>query len=266
MRFHSAPVIRLADAKPMQLGHVALADGAWRLYVFADRSDPTAAIPGPAAVRVPRLRESPVARFTPRTPIPTPSSTSARSSSRAIATCRRAMPPVLLPRKGQFGLIDYEKIFCPDPTPVTSSTCEAQPRTAAWSSCGPTSTSHTSFRWRQPDALTAFFEGDPHRREIGPGREGAQICHHNLIQGPRHVPLINQANTGLASADGAVESPRAGSSRPWPAPGDRRRGGLHRRPRCQRLAQRGEPGRAEVPSVRFAAPRDLRPTAGIMPD
>jgi phenol 2-monooxygenase len=25
------------------------------------------------------------------------------------------MPPVLLPRKGRFGLIDYEKMFCPDP-------------------------------------------------------------------------------------------------------------------------------------------------------
>ena len=25
------------------------------------------------------------------------------------------MPPVLLPRKGKFGLIDYEKMFCPDP-------------------------------------------------------------------------------------------------------------------------------------------------------
>ncbi|WP_245161234.1 hypothetical protein [Blastococcus sp. CT_GayMR16] len=28
MRFHSAPVVRLADAKPVQLGHVARADGA----------------------------------------------------------------------------------------------------------------------------------------------------------------------------------------------------------------------------------------------
>lgn len=25
------------------------------------------------------------------------------------------MPPVLLPRKGRLGLIDYEKMFCPDP-------------------------------------------------------------------------------------------------------------------------------------------------------
>jgi phenol 2-monooxygenase len=25
------------------------------------------------------------------------------------------MPSVLLPKKGKFGLIDYEKMFCPDP-------------------------------------------------------------------------------------------------------------------------------------------------------
>ena len=25
------------------------------------------------------------------------------------------MPPVLRPKKGKFGLIDYEKMFCPDP-------------------------------------------------------------------------------------------------------------------------------------------------------
>ena len=41
MRFHSAPVIRLADAKPMQLGHAIEADGRWRLFAFADRDDPT---------------------------------------------------------------------------------------------------------------------------------------------------------------------------------------------------------------------------------
>ena len=26
-----------------------------------------------------------------------------------------AMPPILLPRKGTLGLVDYEKMFCPDP-------------------------------------------------------------------------------------------------------------------------------------------------------
>src|SRR3954447_22281132 len=38
-RFHSGPVVRLADAKPMQLGHAARADGAWRIYAFGDASE-----------------------------------------------------------------------------------------------------------------------------------------------------------------------------------------------------------------------------------
>src|SRR5262249_42925883 len=38
-RFQSAPVIRLADARPLQLGHIAKADGRWRLYAFASAED-----------------------------------------------------------------------------------------------------------------------------------------------------------------------------------------------------------------------------------
>ena len=66
MRFHSAPVVRLADAKPVHLGHVARADGAWRIYVFADR-----AIRRSATSRIGELCEflesdaSPIKRFTP---------------------------------------------------------------------------------------------------------------------------------------------------------------------------------------------------------
>ena len=40
MRFHSAPVIRLADARPVHLGHTVKADGRWRLFVFADAKTP----------------------------------------------------------------------------------------------------------------------------------------------------------------------------------------------------------------------------------
>ncbi|HEU4363344.1 MAG TPA: FAD-dependent monooxygenase, partial [Mycobacterium sp.] len=43
MRFHSAPVVRLADAQQVHLGHAARADGAWRIYIFADRNDPARA-------------------------------------------------------------------------------------------------------------------------------------------------------------------------------------------------------------------------------
>src|SRR5215218_6395296 len=117
MRFHSAPVVRLADAKPVHLGHVARADGAWRVYVFADRSDPTG--------RHSHFRElceflgsdaSPIKRFTPAGAAPD-SVIDVRAifqqGHRDLAVDK--MPPVLLPRKGKFGLVDYEKMFCVDP-------------------------------------------------------------------------------------------------------------------------------------------------------
>ncbi len=118
MRFHSARVVRLADAKPVHLGHVARADGAWRIYLFADHDDPAR-----ANWRVRTLCEflrsetSPIGRFTP--PGDDPDSL---LDVRAIFQQGHrdldldAMPAVLLPRKGKFGLIDYEKMFCPDPT------------------------------------------------------------------------------------------------------------------------------------------------------
>jgi phenol 2-monooxygenase len=104
MRFHSAPVVRLADAKPVQLGHAARADGAWRLYVFADGAG---ALCDVAAL---------VARHTPADADP-----DAVIDVRAVFQQAHHdlrvddLPPVLLPRKGRFGLVDYEKAFCPDP-------------------------------------------------------------------------------------------------------------------------------------------------------
>ena len=38
MRFHSAPVMRLGDGKPVELGHVVKADGRWRLFIFSNLS------------------------------------------------------------------------------------------------------------------------------------------------------------------------------------------------------------------------------------
>jgi phenol 2-monooxygenase len=117
MRFHSAPVIRLADAKPMHLGHVARADGAWRLYVFADRTDP--ASPDSRARQLWEFLasdKSPLARFTPAGAEPD-SVIDVRGifqqGHRELAV--DALPAVLLPRKGRFGLVDHEKAFSPDP-------------------------------------------------------------------------------------------------------------------------------------------------------
>jgi phenol 2-monooxygenase (NADPH) len=117
MRFHSAPVIRLADAKPVHLGHVARADGAWRIYIFADHSDPAG-----QTSEARRLCEflasaaSPIDRFT-------RAGTNPDSVIDVHAVFQQGhrdlaidkMPPVLLPRKGRFGLIDYGKMFCSDP-------------------------------------------------------------------------------------------------------------------------------------------------------
>jgi phenol 2-monooxygenase len=117
MRFHSAPVLRLADAKPVHLGHVARADGAWRIYIFADQNEPTG---GNSRAR--ELCEflesdaSPIKRFTPAGADPD-SVIDVRAifqqGHRDLAV--EKMPSVLLPKKGKFGLIDYEKMFCPDP-------------------------------------------------------------------------------------------------------------------------------------------------------
>jgi phenol 2-monooxygenase (NADPH) len=112
MRFHSAPVVRVADAKPMHLGHVVRADGAWRIFAFADASGR-------------RLRElaaflhdspdSPIRRFTPRG-----SDIDSVIDVRAVFQHGHRdikveeLPAILLPRKGRFGLIDYEKAYAPD--------------------------------------------------------------------------------------------------------------------------------------------------------
>jgi phenol 2-monooxygenase len=118
MRFHSAPVVRLADARPLELGHVARADGAWRLYVFADRPAPDE--PNSQARSLCEFlaaQHSPITRFTP--PGWAPDSI---IDVRAIFQQSRVelspsdLPAVLLPQKGRFGLIDYEKAFCPDPS------------------------------------------------------------------------------------------------------------------------------------------------------
>jgi len=116
-RFHSAPAIRLADAKSVRLGDTNRADGRWRVFAFADAQAPSA--------RSCRMRalcdfladphQSPVRRYTP-----------ARADIDSVIDVRavfqqghrdlelEAMPQFLVPTKGRYGLRDYEKIFCPD--------------------------------------------------------------------------------------------------------------------------------------------------------
>ncbi|MGP9488334.1 FAD-binding monooxygenase [Glutamicibacter sp. AOP3-A1-12] len=116
-RFHSSPVIRLADAKPLQLGHQALADGRWRIYAFADAARSDAADSRLAALCAFLAEDpsSPVRSFTP-----------AGSDDDAVFDVRAVLqqghrevepgevPAFLLPRKAPLGLIDYEKVFTAD--------------------------------------------------------------------------------------------------------------------------------------------------------
>lgn len=107
-RFHSAPVTRIADAKRIELGHVARADGAWRLYAFED-----------AGGR--RLRtlldllssdHSPIARVT-ETGADADTIIDLRG---VLQTSHRDIDPSLVhpalrPLKGRFSVVDYEKAF-----------------------------------------------------------------------------------------------------------------------------------------------------------
>ncbi|MGY1705993.1 FAD-binding monooxygenase [Geodermatophilus sp. SYSU D00697] len=116
-RFHSAPVVRLADAKRVHLGHVAQADGRWRLYAFADAADPRGADSRLRALCefLAESGDSPVRRYT-----PDGADVDAVFDLRAVVQQGHrelsvtGLPSLLLPRKGRFGLVDHEKVFCPD--------------------------------------------------------------------------------------------------------------------------------------------------------
>lgn len=117
MRLHSAPVIRLADAMPMHLGHVIEADARWRVFLFADAGD--AGQPEGRVAQLCRFLEtaetSPLRRFT-----------RVGEDIDAVIDVRAvfqqgfreldygAMPSLLRPHKGRYGLCDYEKVFCAD--------------------------------------------------------------------------------------------------------------------------------------------------------
>ena len=116
-RFHSAPVVRLSDAKQMQLGHVAEADARWRIYAFAGKGDSSDA--GSAIHRLADWLEtsadSPVVKH--RRP---GEDVDAVIDLRAVfqqtfdQLAYENMPSLLKPKTGKLGLQDHEKIFCVD--------------------------------------------------------------------------------------------------------------------------------------------------------
>jgi len=116
-RFHSAPVVRLSDAKQMQLGHVAQADARWRIYAFAGQADS-----GHSGLAIDKLAnwletdpKSPVVKHTRKT-----------EDIDAVIDVRfvfqqtfdqlayENMSSLLKPKTGSMGLQDHGKVFCVD--------------------------------------------------------------------------------------------------------------------------------------------------------
>ncbi len=116
-RFHSAPVVRLADAKPVQLGHAGKADGRWRLYAFAGANDRLELRAGLGALCkfLAESADSPVRRYT-----RADQNIDAVFDLRAVfqqghrELAIESMPCLLRPAKGRHGLRDPDKVFSPD--------------------------------------------------------------------------------------------------------------------------------------------------------
>jgi phenol 2-monooxygenase/3-hydroxybenzoate 4-monooxygenase len=113
-RFHSAEVLRISDARVVQLGHAGKADGRWRLYAFAGRDG---ALDDKGGVRalcrfLDDSPDSPVRRYTAGGQDP-----DAVFDLRAVFQESHAdlevtaMPALLWPQKGPYRLHDYEKVF-----------------------------------------------------------------------------------------------------------------------------------------------------------
>ncbi|QXL83721.1 FAD-binding monooxygenase [Comamonas sp. NLF-1-9] len=112
-RFKSARVVRVADARPLHLGHQARADGRWRLYVFADAppagEDSAAGALGRWLADAP---ESPVRAHT-----PAGLDDNAWFDIKIIyqqpheAVAIERVPLAYKPRTGPWQLVDYENVF-----------------------------------------------------------------------------------------------------------------------------------------------------------
>ncbi|KAF2726143.1 tetracycline 6-hydroxylase protein [Polychaeton citri CBS 116435] len=113
-RFHSAQVLRLADAKPIHLGHVIEADGRFRLFIFGSNAEDPTSKASALWQTCTFLLEEVIGHFTPE-------GWDADSviDVRCVLPQRRhsieggimAVHPLLMPQKGKLGLQDYEKTF-----------------------------------------------------------------------------------------------------------------------------------------------------------
>jgi Phenol hydroxylase, C-terminal dimerisation domain len=131
-----------------------------RIYIFADRSNPTG---GNSRAR--ELCEclaseaSPVMRFTPAGAYRRRDRRSCRLPGGHRDLAVGGMPSVLLPRKGRFRLIDYEKMFCPDPNADIFALRGVNRQTRCLVVARPDQYVAHVLPLDEHDGLTAFFAG-----------------------------------------------------------------------------------------------------------
>ncbi len=116
-RFHSAPVVRLADAKTIQLGETIKADTKWRIYAFSDAS-----VPSDSDSKIYKLckfleeaEDSPINIYTPKDEdIDSVISVYGIFQQNHHNIEFEEMPSILKPLVGKYSLKDYEKMYCSD--------------------------------------------------------------------------------------------------------------------------------------------------------
>ncbi|MCC2031249.1 FAD-dependent monooxygenase [Microbacterium allomyrinae] len=113
-RFHSAPVVRIADAKRMHLGHAHRADGRWRIYAFGD-------VDGSRLLNLAQWLgdspDSPILRFTPNgADIDGVIDVHGIFRGDHHEHDLTSVPEILIPRSGPLGLQDWEKAWAVDTT------------------------------------------------------------------------------------------------------------------------------------------------------
>jgi len=112
-RLHSYPVLRVSDSKQMELGQVLEADGRWRLLVFCPSPDLGGAALAKFCEFLVKDKLSPLVSYT-----------CSNSDIDSFIDVRfifqggvrdvdlEPLPEIMLPKKGKYGLVDYEKVFC----------------------------------------------------------------------------------------------------------------------------------------------------------
>ncbi|SDP81641.1 phenol 2-monooxygenase [Arthrobacter sp. ok909] len=119
-RFKSAPVVRVCDTNPVQLGHQATADGRWRIYVFADGAAPgqQSAAPSPTTDLAAWLANAP---DSPLAATPEGADADAWFDVKIIYQQDHtgidigAVPALFKPEVGPFKLPYLEKVYGTDP-------------------------------------------------------------------------------------------------------------------------------------------------------